>query len=320
MMRADYKYPAQKPRRSFHLSVDESHEVFVEEYGTTRGIPLVELHGGPGVGSIAEYHRLFNPDRYRIIMCDQRGAGKSRPLGELSNNTLWHLVSDLEALREEMQIERWVVTGWSWGTTLALAYAETHPERVMALVLRGAWTARPHEAEWFGQGIRNFFPDVFEQMETDLKGIPDEDKLQALGNITSNASLPEDVRERAARDAGRYELTACYLEASQAQIQSDLSMGPQLPIAQIGAHYSEHKWFMEEDQLWRDLDRITDIRCVFIHGRYDVVSLPRTSYELHKALPKSELLLVPRSGHLSNEPLMIQAITQAMDELASELA
>ena len=315
-----YKYPEQSPRRSGLLPTGDGHELYFEEYGSHGAIPVVEIHGGPGVGSIPEYHRFFDPDRYRLLMYDQRGSGRSLPPGELRNNTTQHLVADLELLREMLDVKRWVVTGWSWGTALALAYAQAHPARVLAIVLRGAWTAREEESTWFSSGLRNFFPDIFDKIETDLTDLPDEKKLKELVRMAADETLPPQVRETAACDYSRYELYACYLEATEEQVRHDLSAGPQLPIARIGDHFRKHRWFLGENQLWNELDRITHIPCTLIHGRYDIVALPRTSYELHKAWPGSELIIAPRSGHMSSEPGMAEAMTAVMDKLAGTLA
>ncbi|MYC52234.1 MAG: alpha/beta fold hydrolase [Gammaproteobacteria bacterium] len=316
----DYKYSEQSPRRSGLLPTGDGHELYFEEYGSPGAIPVVEIHGGPGVGSIPEYHRFFDPDRYHLLMYDQRGSGRSLPLGELRNNTTQHLIADLELLREMLDVKRWVISGWSWGTTLALAYAQAYPDRVLAIVLRGAWTAREEESAWFGSGLRNFFPDIFDRIETDLADVPDEKKLKELVRIATDDTLPAEARETAACDYSRYELYACYLEATEEQIRHDLSAGPQLPIARIGEHFRKHRWFMDENQLWKELDRITHIPCTLIHGRYDIVAVPRTSYELHKAWPGSELIIASASGHMSSEPGMAEAMTATMDKLAGTLA
>lgn len=317
---SQYRYPEVEPRRSDWLQVDEIHAIHFEEWGSTDGIPAVELHGGPGVGTPIEYVRLYDPARYRLVTCDQRGAGRSRPLGELRANTTAHLVADLEALRIHLGIERWLVSGWSWGTTLALAYAEAYPERVLALVLRGAWTAEPHEADWFRVGLQNFFPDTIDRLAMSRLDIPREDLLAELFSIAADESRSPGERERAAADYGRYELYACYLEATEEQVARDLAMGPQLPVAMIGGHYWNHQWFLRPGQLRADLPRITHLPCVLIHGRYDVVAMPRTSYELHKAWPGSELHLVERAGHLTSEPPMARVTTDALDRLAARLS
>lgn len=314
-----YRYPPIDPRRIGHLPVDGLHSIYFEESGSPAGIPVVDVHGGPGVGSIPDYRQLFDPARYRIILYDQRGCGRSLPLGELRDNTTWHLVADLERLREHLGIERWVVTGWSWGTTLALAYAEAHPERVLALVLRGTWTARQEEADWFRVGMQNFFPDTLDRLQVSLPGVPREDVLATLQGMVMDESQPREQRELAARAHSRYELYGCYLEATAEQVESDLDRGPQLPIALIGAHYWQNRWFLEEGQLWRDLGRIVHLPCTLIHGRYDAVTIPRTSYELHQAWPGSELIIAPRAGHMSSEPENARAITATMDRLALRL-
>jgi proline iminopeptidase len=315
-----YKYPPIEPYRAGHLDVDSLHSIYFEESGNPLGVPVIDLHGGPGAGSIPAYRRFFDPARYRIILSDQRGCGRSTPLEELRENTTWHLVADLEQLRQHLGIERWIVTGWSWGTTVALAYAQRHPDRVLALVLRGTWTARQEEAEWFQVGMQNFFPDTLDRLEVELPGAGREDMLGIFQARVLDASLPRDQREEAARVLSAYELYGCYLEATDEQIRRELDSGSQLAGALIGAHYWEHRWFLEEGQLWRDLARITHLPCTLVHGRYDAVSFPRTSYELHRAWPGSELIITPRSGHMSEEPESARAITRTMDRLADLFA
>jgi proline iminopeptidase len=315
-----YRYPSLKPFRSGWLEPYEGHRVFFEESGRPDGLPVLELHGGPGAGTVADYRRLFDPTRYRIVTFDQRGCGRSLPACETANNTTQHLIADIERLREMLDIRRWVLTGWSWGTTLALAYAQAHPDRVMALVLRGAWTATSEEAEWFQRGMERFFPDTLDRLQTRLPGVAPEDTLAELFTIAGDPERSAQEREAAARDYSRFELLACYLEASPQEIEDELARSPQLPIAMISAHYWAHRWFLDEQQLWTQLPRIVHLPCVLIHGRYDMVTVPRTSYRLHKAWPGSELMIVPRSGHMSSEPEMATAITEAMDRLALRLS
>jgi proline iminopeptidase len=315
-----YRHPPIEPYRSGWLDVGDGHRVFYEESGRPDGLPVLELHGGPGAGTVPDYRRLFDPQRWRLVAFDQRGCGRSLPLCETAHNTTQHLVADIERLREHLGIERWVVTGWSWGTTLALAYAQAHAQRVSALVLRGAWTATAEEAEWFERGMQHFFPDALDRFETRLPGVAPADTLQALFARASDATLDASLREAAARDYSRFELRACFLEADDAQIEAELDRAPQLPIALISAHYWAHRWFLGEGQLWTDLPRITHLPCTLIHGRYDVVTVPRTSHRLHQAWPGSELVIAPRAGHLSSEPEMARAITAAMERLALRLA
>jgi proline iminopeptidase len=312
-----YRYPPRPPSDQGHLAVGDGHEVFYQCWGEPGKLPVLEVHGGPGVGTVDSYHRFFNPAHYRVIAFDQRGCGRSRPLGGLGNNCTQALIADMERLREHLGIECWIVTGWSWGATLALAYAEAHPVRVMALVLRAAWTARDHEASWFERGMQAFFPDLIDKLETPLPGVAPHERLADLFERAMDEGLPPALREQAARDYGRFELYACYLEATDEQVEHDLAQGPQLPVAVIGAHYWQHHWFLPEGQLWQDLPRITHLPCILIHGRYDMVTVPATAFELHRAWPGSELHIVPRAGHMSHEPGMVAAITDAMDRLAN---
>lgn len=314
-----YRYPPIEPFRTGWLEPGDGHRVFYEESGRPDGLPVLELHGGPGAGTVPEYRRLFDPARYRIVAFDQRGCGRSLPSRETANNTTANLIADIERLRLRLGIERWVVTGWSWGTTLALAYAQAHTDRVLAMVLRAAWTATREEADWFESGMERFFPDTLDRLQTRLPGVAPEDTLSALFAIASDPAQSPQARESAARDYSRFELWACYLEATFDEIEAELDRGPQLPIAMISAHYWAHRWFLDEGQLWVDLPRIVHLPCTLVHGRYDVVTVPRTSHRLHKAWPGSELVIVPRSGHMSSEPEMALAISAVMDRLAQRL-
>jgi proline iminopeptidase len=315
-----YRYPESSARAEGWLAVDARHAIHYSERGSPDGVPVVEIHGGPGVGTVAEFTRIYDPARYRIVTFDQRGAGRSTPSGELRDNTTAHLIDDMEALRRHLNIERWLLSGWSWGTTLALVYAQQHPERVLGLVLRGAWTALPEEAEWFSAGLQNFFPDTLDRLDLRDYDVPREQLLGEILRRAADASLDPALRERAAADYGRYELRACYLEATDERIARDLAAGPQLPVAMIGSHYWEHQWFLRPRQLWSDLSRITHLPCALIHGRYDAVAVPRISYELHRAWPGSELYIVERAGHMTSEPPIAALATQVLDRLAARLA
>ena len=187
---------------------------------------------------------------------------------------------------------------------------------MLALVLRGAWTATQEEADWFESGMERFFPDTFDRLQTGLAGVAPEDTLGALFSIASDPTQSPQVREAAARDYSRFELWACYLEAVPSEIEAELNRSSQLPIAMISAHYWAHRWFLDEGQLWNQLPRIVHLPCTLIHGRYDVVTVPRTSHRLHRAWPGSELMIVPRSGHMSSEPEMAAAISDTMDRIA----
>ena len=311
-----YKYPPIEPYESGLLSVGGLHRIYYELSGNPDGIPVVDVHGGPGAGSVSDYRRLFDPNRYHICLYDQRGCGRSEPLAEVRENTTQDLLSDMEALRSKLGVDSWIVTGWSWGTTLALAYAQAHTAQTRALVLRGTWTARQEEADWFETGLQNFFPDTIERLEIAGGDTDPQQVLQRLFDVMLDEHAPVEDRERAARDCIRRELYACYLDATDELIEAELDREPQLPGALIGAHYWQHRWFLEENELWTRLDRIAHIPCVIIHGRYDVVAMPRTSWELHQAWPGSELFIVPRSGHMSSEPEMARVITETMDQLA----
>ena len=304
-------FPEIEPYSFGYLNVSSLHEIYYEEAGNPRGKPLFILHGGPGAGCSPEYRRWANPDRFRMILHDQRGAGRSRPFGELRENTTRHLVQDLENLRQHLEIERMILLGGSWGSTLALAYAETHPDRVSGLILRGIFLATKEESErFFPLGTADYFPDAFERLRSE---IPEEsEKTLAQQVVERLASFDEEVRRRAARAWSAFELKAAFLRRSDEEIEQMLAESDPVALARIEAWYMQHDFFLEEGELVRGLDKIRHIPAVIVNGRYDVATPPIVAWRLHKALPLSELRIVEASGHSASDPEMQRALVQAV--------
>ncbi|MDB5797494.1 MAG: pip [Paucimonas sp.] len=304
-------FPPIAPHRSGHLPVDDLHILYWEECGNPAGMPVLFLHGGPGGGLSPAHRRFFNPAHYRIVLFDQRGAGRSTPLGEVRANTTPLLVADIERLRVMLGIEQWLLFGGSWGSTLALAYGQAHPERCIGFILRGVFLFGDDEVDWFLQGMRWFFPEVHDEFTSHLPEDERADLLQAyarrLFSSDPGITLP------AARAWARYEGSCSYLRPN-AQAVMDFSADPvALAVARLEAHYFLNKGFLEPGQLLRDMARISHLPAVIVQGRYDMVCPPATALRLHQAWPGSQLELIATAGHSAMEPGITEALVRATD-------
>ncbi len=311
-------YPQIEPYRSGHLRVSALHEIYFEECGNPRGKPALFVHGGPGAGGDATPRRFFDPARYRIVLFDQRGCGRSRPHAELRENTTQHLVADIERLREELGIARWLVFGGSWGSTLALVYAEQFPERVSELVLRGIFMLRPAELRWFYQhGASEIFPDRWEDY---LRPIPagERDDLLAAYHRRLTGDDPDVARE-AARAWSVWEGATSHLFESEQTVARFGADAFALALSRIEAHYFVNGGFLDSpQQILRDVGRIRHIAGVIVQGRYDVVCPMVSAWDLHRAWPEAEFRLVPDAGHSAFEPGITHELVSATDRFARE--
>jgi len=312
-------YPAIEPYADHVLDVDGGHRLYVEECGNPAGLPVMFLHGGPGSGC-KSYHRcFFDPQKYRIILADQRGAGRSAPHGGLKNNTTHHLLSDLEFLRERLKIDRWVLFGGSWGAALALLYAQQHPERIAGMVLRGAFLARQRDLDWYARdGVNRIYPELWAEL---LDTIPKPEQghlIQAIHRLLNGRD--ELAQRRVARAwsiwGGQVALGD---EFSPAEVDEHV---PQSMVqqARLELHYAVHRYFLEEDQILKDCDRVPDVPIILIHGRRDLVCPAESAYALHQRLPKAELRILPHAGHVASGTEMIDALMSAADEMLGMLA
>ncbi|MFT4179952.1 MAG: prolyl aminopeptidase [Thermomonas sp.] len=310
-------YPEITPFETGTLQVDDRHTLYWEQCGNPEGKPVVLLHGGPGAGCNAKMRRFHDPSKYRIVLFDQRGAGRSTPHADLTDNTTWDLVADIEKLREKLGIERWQVFGGSWGSTLALAYAQTHPQRVTELVLRGIFMLRRWELEWFYQeGANRIFPDAWEHYIAAIPPVERHDLISAFHRRLTSSDA--QVRLAAARAWAIWEGGTSYLRipADYTDTHGDAEFA--LAFARIENHYFVNGGFFEvEDQLLRDAHRIADIPGVIVHGRYDVVCPVANAWDLHKVWPKAELTITTESGHSGFEAQNIDALVRATDRFAS---
>ncbi|WP_306581896.1 prolyl aminopeptidase [Dokdonella sp.] len=306
-------YPEIEPFDSGFLSVSPLHRVYYEQCGKPDGKPVVFLHGGPGAGCNAKSRRFFDPAHYRIVLFDQRGCGRSTPHAELTDNTTWHLVQDIELLRSHLGIERWQVFGGSWGSTLALAYAQSHPERVTELVLRGIFMLRRWELEWFYQrGCDALFPDVWEQYLAAIPAAEHGDLMSAYHRRLTSAD--PQVRLAAARAWAVWEGATSFLLQDEAHIASSGEDDFALAFARIENHFFVNGGFFEVDgQLLRDVARIRRIPAVIVQGRYDVVCPLRSAWDLHRAWPEADLRIVADAGHSAFEPGITHELIAATD-------
>ena len=295
------------------IAVDARHQVYYEQCGNPDGKPVVILHGGPGAGCSAKMRRFHDPKAYRIVLFDQRGSGRSTPHADLVDNTTWDLVADIEALREHLGIARWQVFGGSWGSTLALAYAEAHPSRATELVLRGIFMLRRWELEWFYQeGASRLYPDAWDNY---LQAIPEVERADLISayhrRLTSSS---EATRLAAARAWSVWEASTSLLLPDEAFIDGHKDAHFALSFARIESHYFVHGGFFDaEDQLLRDAHRLHGIPGVIVHGRYDVVCPVQNAWDLHKAWPESRLQISPSAGHSAFEPENASALVEATD-------
>ncbi len=309
-------YPPIEPYAIGALETGDGHSLYWETCGNPNGKPALFLHGGPGGGCSTDNRRLFDPDAYRIVLFDQRGAGRSRPLGSLENNTTQHLVSDIELLRTHLGVERWqVVLGGSWGATLALSYAQAHPHVVKALVLRGVFTARQREIDWlYGDGARHLYPEAHAAFLNHLA--PDE-RGDVIGAYYQRLTCGDDTIELAAAAAWcGYESKLLTLLPRGAPFSGNPATPHARALARIEAHFFAHHTFIEEGQILARAHRLHDIPAVIVQGRYDVVTPPVTAWELHEAWPMSHLEIVPDAGHATAEPGIQRALVQATDRFS----
>jgi len=311
-------YPAIKPFNSGFLRVSPVHEIYYEESGNPKGKPVVFLHGGPGGGTDPKMRRFFDPRRYRIVLFDQRGCGRSRPSASLVDNTTWHLVSDIEAIRTKLGIERWQVFGGSWGSTLALAYAQKHPERCTELVLRGIFLLRRSELEWFYQnpeGAASIFPDLWEQYLAPLSAAERKDCMRSYYERLTSSD--KSTLLTAARAWSIWEGALSFIKLNPNYVKRFGDPEFAAAFARIECHYFVNGGFLERpDQLLEDVPKIRHIPAVIVQGRFDVVCPVRSAWDLHKAWPEADLRIVPDAGHSAFEPGIARELVKATDRFA----
>lgn len=306
-------HPPIEPHASGMLALDGTHHMYWEESGNPGGIPVVFLHGGPGAGAAPAHRRFFDPAAFRIVIFDQRGAGRSTPHGSIEDNTTRHLVADIETLRRARGIELWIVFGGSWGSTLALAYAQAHPDRVRALVMRGIFMSRKAELDWFLDGARHVFPEAWRAFSGFL---PPAERGDVLGSYLRRLVDPDPaVHLPAARAWSTYEGSCSTLMPSPETVASFGEDAKALGLARIEAHYFAHGSFLREGQLLEDVGRIRHIPATIVQGRYDMVCPIMSADDLARAWPEARYVVVPDAGHSAMEPGIRAALVDAMERL-----
>ena len=309
----EHLYPPIKPYRHGWLDVGDGHEIYFEESGNPDGKPCVFVHGGPGGGSPPAARQFFDPEHYRIVVFDQRGCGRSRPHASLEANTTWHLVADMERLRTELGIDRWLVFGGSWGSTLGLAYAQAHPKVVTELVLRGIFLLRPKEIDWLYQhGASEIYPDSWEAY---LAPIPAQEQNDLLHAFHSRLTSDDEATQLAAARAWSvWEASASFLIQNNDFMETLDAPHAALAMARIECHYFVNGGFLDSpNQLLDNIDRIRHIPTVIVQGRYDVVCPPVSAWELHRAWPEADFQLIQNAGHSAFDPANAEALVAATD-------
>lgn len=306
-------FPDIAPYETGFLPLSGGHVMYWEQVGNPRGQPVLFLHGGPGAGAGAVHRRFFDPQHWRVIIFDQRGAGRSRPLGELRENTTPHLVRDIEVLRQFLGIENWLLFGGSWGSTLALAYAQEHPARVLGCVLRGVFLGRRNEVGWFLEGLRRVFPDAWAAFSEHL---PTEERSDLLGSYLRRLCDPDPaVHLPAARAWSQYEGSCSTLLPSPETVASFAQDRTALGLARIEAHYFAHDLFLPPEGLLGRMDRLAGMSAEIVQGRYDMVCPIISADDLARAWPEARYVVVPDAGHSAMEPGIRAALVDAMERL-----
>lgn len=311
LMNREQLFPPIDPFDSGRLELDGGHVMYWEQSGNPKGVPVVFLHGGPGAGATPVHRRFFNPVHYRIVIFDQRGAGRSEPQGLLEDNTTPHLIGDVETLRQHLGIEQWIVFGGSWGSTLALAYGETYPERCLGFVLRGIFLGHQRELDWFLYGMRTVFPEIWDRLVEQLDESERDDILVSYFDRLMNPE--KSVHVPAARAWSAYEGACSTLLPSPETVAAFSGDSLAYALARIETHYFINDLFMEEDQLLQNIDKIRHLPGVIVQGRYDMVCPITTADSLHRAWPEAEYVVIPDAGHSAMEPGIRAALIRAME-------
>jgi proline iminopeptidase len=316
--RLEVLFPEIDPYATGRLAVDARHTLFWETCGNPDGVPLLFLHGGPGGASLPHHRRYFDPSFWRIVLFDQRGAGRSTPAAELTDNSTPHLVADIERLRADLGVDKWLLFGGSWGSTLALAYAEAHPEQCLGLVLRGIFLARQSELDWFMHGMGIVFPEAWRAFSEFLPVAERDDLLDNYYRRLTHSDPA--VHLPAAQAWDRYEGACSKLLPTSDTLPSFDSDAAALAIARIEAHYFVHRAFLRDDELLRNLGRIRHLPCTIVQGRYDIICPPVTADRLVRAWPDAEYIVVPDAGHSVREPGIARELVAAVKRMQERFA
>lgn len=311
-------YPETEPFESGYLKTDSSHQIYYEQAGNANAPAVVFLHGGPGSGCNENHRRYFNPDKYRIILFDQRGSNRSTPNGCAENNSTQDILNDIESIRRTLGIEKWVLFGGSWGATLALLYAEQYPQHVTGIILRGTFLARQCDFDWFAKtGVNKIFPDYWQEFETLFDNTEKKNLLDALYQrvFSDKQEIQQEAAKAWALWAGRV-VTHSFVKD---YILDAEDVNKLINEAKIEMHFAKNKYFISENEIINNISQLPDVPTTIIHGRKDLTCLPESSWLVHQARPKSKLVIVSDAGHLAGEPAMIDALITATDQMTSDI-
>ncbi len=304
-------YPAINPYISYHIKVDNIHTLYVEECGNKDGIPIIYLHGGPGSGCDSDNRRFFDPEKYRIILFDQRGSGRSTPHSELKNNTPLLLIEDLETIRKHCGIKQWVLFGGSWGSTLALLYAQNYPKHVISMILRGIFLCRKEDIDWVCRdgGVSRIYPDYWQEFKNIVPKKGQHNLIASYYKLLTGGD--EIARMAAAKAWSKWESVCATLDPCHKLEQHLTNPHLALSLSRIACHYAVNNYFIEENSILENMNKIKHIPSVIIHGRYDMICPIDNAYVLHQAWPKSDLIIIRNAGHSSREPGILNALIHA---------
>jgi|TARA_B110000971_G_scaffold103085_1_gene106054 proline iminopeptidase len=309
-------FPEIETFNNFHLPNNNMHEVYVEESGNPEGVPIIFLHGGPGGGCGSKQRRFFDPSYYRIILFDQRGCGKSTPLGETQNNTTSDLINDMELIRQHLKIEDWFLFGGSWGSTLALAYAIEFPNTVKGLILRGIFLSRPHELEWFLNDVDQFFPDLHDNLLSHDATINKKNLVSQYSKLVFGDD--QIIAKNAAVAWNQFEGSILKLMPPEnIETSESVNFEFELARAKVQLHYIQNQCFVDGDEILKKVNILKDKPIAIIQGRYDMVCPPKTAYELMKHLPDCDFIMVANAGHSASEPGTLSALIGATEKFKS---
>ncbi|MEP3561228.1 MAG: prolyl aminopeptidase [Marinobacter sp.] len=310
-------YPEIQPYARHHLAVDEVHELYLEESGNPDGTPVLVVHGGPG-GGCEDYHRrFFDAERFRIILLDQRGAGRSTPLAELEGNSTENLVVDMEKVRQFLGVDRWLLFGGSWGSTLSLVYAQTHPERVLGLVLRGIFLCRPRDIQWFYQeGASRIFPDYWQDF---LAPVPEAERGDMVAAYYRRLTSHNELEQiQAAKAWSVWEGRCATLQPNPKVVEHFGHPHVAIALARIECHYFMNQGFLQTDQIINNTDKLADIPGIIVHGRYDMVCPLDNAFALSAAWPEAELQIIRDAGHSASEPAIVDALIRGVEQVVAK--
>lgn len=310
-------YPEIVPLHTYQLSAGDNHSIYVEECGNPAGIPVVFLHGGPGAGCNVNHRRYFNPDKYRIVIFDQRGTARSAALDCVEENTTQDLLSDMENIRQLLDIDQWLIFGGSWGATLGLLYAETWPERVLGMILRGTFLARQRDVDWFIHHAGRILPQYWQQFTGFIPRTERDDLIAAYYRRVHGNDIP--ARNAAVRSWYNWSGRVVTYQLPEIAMLGETEIDKMVREVAIETHYARHNYFIEENQILDNLQRLPQVPIRIVHGRRDITCTLEASWTLSQALPQAELTCVNNGGHLASEPAMIDALITATDAMAEQL-